>query len=172
MLQAGRPRDRISMRSLDFFNVPNPSSRTMTLGLTQPLTEMSTRNSLGGRHIGLTTLLPSMSGLSRKCGNVNISQPYWPPWPVTGIPLLYLYPSTNIFRIRKTFLVHNNTVISTHILRSTYRPVSLLERKLSGKGTCAYLGYILPSTLTSCLIGLKCSPICCILRHSQTTNQH
>jgi hypothetical protein len=29
---------------VDCFNWPNPSSRTMTLGLTQPLTEMSTRN--------------------------------------------------------------------------------------------------------------------------------
>jgi hypothetical protein len=29
---------------VDFFNLPNPSSRTMTLGSTQPLTEMSTRN--------------------------------------------------------------------------------------------------------------------------------
>jgi hypothetical protein len=27
-----------------FFNLPNPSSRTMALGSTQPLTEMSTRN--------------------------------------------------------------------------------------------------------------------------------
>jgi hypothetical protein len=27
-----------------FFNLPNPSNRTMALGLTQPLTEMSTRN--------------------------------------------------------------------------------------------------------------------------------
>jgi hypothetical protein len=27
-----------------FFNSPNPSSRTMALGPTQPLTEMSTRN--------------------------------------------------------------------------------------------------------------------------------
>jgi hypothetical protein len=27
-----------------FFNWPNPSSRTMALGSTQPLTEMSTRN--------------------------------------------------------------------------------------------------------------------------------
>jgi hypothetical protein len=27
-----------------FLNLPNPSSRTMALGLTQPLTEMSTRN--------------------------------------------------------------------------------------------------------------------------------
>jgi hypothetical protein len=30
--------------SLDFFNLPNSSSRIMTLGSTQPLTEMSTRN--------------------------------------------------------------------------------------------------------------------------------
>jgi hypothetical protein len=34
---------------IGFFNLPNPSSRTMTLGSTQPLTEMSTRNLPGGR---------------------------------------------------------------------------------------------------------------------------
>jgi hypothetical protein len=34
--------------SLDSFNLPNPSSRTMTLGSAQPLTEMSTRNLHGG----------------------------------------------------------------------------------------------------------------------------
>jgi hypothetical protein len=32
------------MRSLDFSVDLKPSGRTMTLGLTQPLTEMSTRN--------------------------------------------------------------------------------------------------------------------------------
>ena len=41
----------------------NPSDRTMTLGSTQPLTEMSTRNiswgSKGGWLVGLTTLSPS-----------------------------------------------------------------------------------------------------------------
>jgi hypothetical protein len=42
MLQTGRSRVRVPMRWL-FFNWPNPSSRTMTLGSTQPLTEMSTR---------------------------------------------------------------------------------------------------------------------------------
>jgi hypothetical protein len=31
-----------------FFNWPNPSSRTMALGSTQPLTEMSTRKIPGG----------------------------------------------------------------------------------------------------------------------------
>jgi hypothetical protein len=32
------------MSSFDVFNLSNPSSRTMTLGLAQPLTEMSTNN--------------------------------------------------------------------------------------------------------------------------------
>jgi hypothetical protein len=32
-----------------FFNWPNPSSRTMALGSTQPLTEMSTRSLPGGK---------------------------------------------------------------------------------------------------------------------------
>jgi hypothetical protein len=34
---------------IGFFIWPNPSSRTMALGSTQPLTEMSTRNLLGGK---------------------------------------------------------------------------------------------------------------------------
>jgi hypothetical protein len=32
-----------------FCNLPNPSSRTMALGLTQPLTEMNMRNLPGGK---------------------------------------------------------------------------------------------------------------------------
>jgi hypothetical protein len=35
--------------SLDFFNLPNRSNRTMAMGLTQSLTEMSTTNLLGGK---------------------------------------------------------------------------------------------------------------------------
>jgi hypothetical protein len=34
---------------IGFLNLPNPSSRTMALGSTQPLTEMSTRNLPGGK---------------------------------------------------------------------------------------------------------------------------
>jgi hypothetical protein len=47
MLQAGRSRNRIP-DEVDFLNLPNPSSRTMALGSTQPLSEMSTRNIPGG----------------------------------------------------------------------------------------------------------------------------
>jgi hypothetical protein len=43
MLQAGRSPVRI-LDEVDFFNLPNPSSRTMALVSTHPLTEMSTRN--------------------------------------------------------------------------------------------------------------------------------
>jgi hypothetical protein len=43
MLQAGRLQDRVPMRWI-FFNWPNPSSRTIALDSTQPLTKTSTRN--------------------------------------------------------------------------------------------------------------------------------
>jgi hypothetical protein len=50
MLQAGRSQVEVPMRSLNLFsNVPNPSSRTMTLGFIQPLTEMSTRRYFWGK---------------------------------------------------------------------------------------------------------------------------
>jgi hypothetical protein len=43
MLQTARSRDHVPMRWI-FSNLPNSSGRTMTLGSTPPLTEMSTRN--------------------------------------------------------------------------------------------------------------------------------
>jgi hypothetical protein len=48
MLQAGRWLVRVP-DDVDFFSLPNPSSRTKALGSTQPLTEMNTRNFPGGK---------------------------------------------------------------------------------------------------------------------------
>jgi hypothetical protein len=48
MLQAGRSTVRVP-DEVHFFNLPNPSSRTMALGSTQLLTEMSTRNFPAGK---------------------------------------------------------------------------------------------------------------------------
>jgi hypothetical protein len=52
------------------------------------------------RRLGLTTLPPYVSRLSRQCGILNISQPYRPPRPVTEIALL-CYMS-----IQTTFVPH------------------------------------------------------------------
>ena len=55
----------------------NPSDRTMALGSTQPLTEMSTRSiswGTGGRCVRLTTLPPSCAVVT-KSGNLNFLEP-------------------------------------------------------------------------------------------------
>jgi hypothetical protein len=77
MLQAGRLPVRVP-DEVDLFNLPNPSSRTMALGSTQPITEMSTRKLPGGkkwpvcRADNLATIYePNV----RKCGSLDLSQP-------------------------------------------------------------------------------------------------
>jgi hypothetical protein len=75
----------------------------MALGSTEPLTEKNTRNLHGvkdGRLVSLTTLPPSVSQLSKKCGNLGVSQSYGPPRLATGIALpFFTYSELSDFMI-------------------------------------------------------------------------
>jgi hypothetical protein len=94
MLQAGRSRGRFPY-VIGFFNLPNPSSRSMAPGSTRSLTEMSTRNIPGGKGRpvrkgdNLTAICAPI--VYRKCRSVDVSQPYGPPWPVTGAALPFSF---------------------------------------------------------------------------------
>jgi hypothetical protein len=62
MLQVGRSPVRVP-DEVDFFNLPNPSSRNMALGSTQRPTEMSTRKRSGGNKRP-----PTVSRMSQNVG--------------------------------------------------------------------------------------------------------
>jgi hypothetical protein len=89
MLQGGGSRVRISMRSFDFFfNVTIAYSLFMVLGCTKPLNEMSTRNLPGGKGWPARDADNLTANSEPIMRILDVSQPYVPTWPVTGIALL------------------------------------------------------------------------------------
>jgi hypothetical protein len=85
-----------------FFNLPNPSSSTMTLGPTQPLTEMSIRNLPGGGGKGrparkadnLTSICEPI--VERERGGLDASQHYGPSRPVTETALPFFLETASL----------------------------------------------------------------------------
>jgi hypothetical protein len=77
MLQAGRCPVQVPYE-VDIFNLPNPSSHTMALRSTQPLTGMSTRNFPGGKKRPARradNLAAIYEPNVWKCGILNLPEP-------------------------------------------------------------------------------------------------
>jgi hypothetical protein len=117
---------------IGFFNRPNASSRTMALGLTQLLTEMSTRNLLGGK-----------GRPARKAENFTaICEPIvykmWEPRRLTT-----LWTSTACYRDSFTFFFSLTAFHSSIVIRKPLRPSPAVPSDTNSLPQHISIGYFL-----------------------------
>jgi hypothetical protein len=76
----------------------------------------------GDRRGSLTISAPSVSRLSRRCGSLDVSQPYWPSRPLTEIALLYIF----IFKIYNVLEARSSSAVRCENCRASDRSLLFL----------------------------------------------
>jgi hypothetical protein len=100
---------------IEIFDCHNPFNRTMTLGYTHPLTETSTwkLNGSKGRPALKADLTAMCEPIVQKTWNLDISQPYGPPF--VSVPVVTCRaPRRTICTKGGPFLIRASSIVDVH----------------------------------------------------------